>query len=73
MSLCERCTRYKANQKAKRERWKAAGLCPKCGRPREKYIKCVACRKQEAVQRKRWHRAKRTSKMANTTTTRSLE
>jgi hypothetical protein len=59
-------SRYERWQKPKRQAWRKAGLCATCGQSREKerYLKCLYCRRQASGYSKRW-REKRRSADAN--------
>jgi hypothetical protein len=59
VSECPVCARNKAHQRAKWARWKAHGLCPKCGRPSLKYVWCLRCRESNAKAKRRYRAEKR--------------
>lgn len=61
---CEVCRARLAAQRAynaaMRARWKALGLCPRCGKARQRFAECHDCRVKAAkVQKRRWLTRKR--------------
>ena len=41
---CAVCNRRLAYQRMLMDRWRAAGLCPSCGKPRQRFQYCADCR-----------------------------
>lgn len=57
---CDVCNNRHAYRDAIRQRWVAEGLCPLCGRTRDRFRRCQHCRRVDNArkQRQRDHQKK---------------
>lgn len=55
---CAVCNNRKTYRRQMRNRWIAAGLCPKCGGERGRFKMCLKCRERDSYLKKERYRVK---------------